>query len=243
MSLTFFFVFFESVLLILFPLVIGFAINGIVLKDYTGIYQLIALGIILTISGTLRRMYDTRVYASIYKELAYEVSVKQKENTTSAISGKITMLKELVEFFENSFPQLVNSMVGLIGTLIILFGLNTNIFIACLVMMIFICIIFALSSKRTSRYNHNYNNELEKQVDILSNENKRKIKPFFKRMMYWNIKLSDVESINFSVIWLGMTALIVFSVLDATTSSLAYGSIYLILQEVLQCFLCIIKNI
>lgn len=232
MSLTFFFVFLESVLFVLFPLVIGFAINGMLEQSYTGIFQLVTLGVLLTIIGTIRRMYDTRVYAGIYKQLAFETTQKQKEKSTSAVSGKVTMLKELVEFFENSFPDLVNSIIGLVGTLIILFSLSANIFFACLGILVFIYVVFALSSKKTSLFNHNYNNTLEEQVDIVESKNPEKIKKFFHKMMHWNIKLSDIESINFAVVWLAMSGLIIFAIVESTSLGLVYGSIFSIIMYV-----------
>lgn len=232
MSLTFFFVFLESVLFVLFPLVIGFAINGMLEQSYTGIFQLVTLGVLLTIIGTIRRMYDTRVYAGIYKQLAFETTQKQKEKSTSAVSGKVTMLKELVEFFENSFPDLVNSIIGLVGTLIILFSLSENIFFACLGILVFIYVVFALSSKKTSLFNHNYNNTLEEQVDIVESKNPEKIKKFFHKMMHWNIKLSDIESINFAVVWLAMSGLIIFAIVESTSLGLVYGSIFSIIMYV-----------
>lgn len=232
MSLTFFLVILEAILFLLFPLVIGFAINGMLEQNYTGIFQLVILGVLLTVIGTLRRIYDTRVYAGIYKQLAFETTEKQKEKSTSAVSGKVTMLKELVEFFENSFPDLINSVIGLVGTLVILFSLSVNIFFACLGILIFIYVVFALSSKKTSLFNHNYNNVLEEQVDMVESKNPEKIKKFFHRMMYWNIKLSDIESINFAVVWLAMSGLIIFAIVESTSLGLVYGSIFSIIMYV-----------
>ncbi len=142
------------------------------------------------------------------------------------------MLKEMVDFFENSFPMLIDSVIGLIGTLIILFTLSMSIFFACFVVAVIIFIVFALSSKKTLFYNRSYNRSIEKQVDVISSKDPVELDFFLKKMTRWSVKLSDIESINFFIIWLGMIALIVFSIISASSASLAFGSIFSIIMYV-----------
>ena len=68
-SLTLFLVLGEAILDILFPLFIGFAINGLLEKDYLGVTALAVLGILSLLVGSGRRFYDTRAYAGIYRTL------------------------------------------------------------------------------------------------------------------------------------------------------------------------------
>lgn len=234
-SLTLLLVLLEAIAMLLLPLVIGFAIDGLVVGSYTGVYQLAGVGFGILVSGSVRRLYDTRVYSSIYVDLSSETVEKDTKSTTSMLTARMNMLKELVEFFENSFPELIVSLIGLLGTIAILYSLNFKIFLGCLFVLFLIVIVFAFTSKRTTTLNYHYNNTLENQVVALDNRNTKSIRTFMMKLMQWNIKLSDLETIIFGIIWLGMTALIVFSVVEAAKDgTLKAGAIMSIVMYVFQ---------
>lgn len=234
-SLTMLLVLAEAIAFLLFPLVIGFAIDGLLEKSYIGIWQLAALGFALTIAGSIRRLYDTRVYAGIHVELCGEVIDSDKKSDTSTLNARVSMLEELTEFFENSFPDLMNSLIGLVGTVIVLYTLDFEIFLGCLIVLLLMLLIFWLTKNRTQTLNHYYNNELEKQVVMIENRKKHSLQNFMKGLMRWQIKLSDLETLIFGIIWLGMVALIVFSVIEAVGSgTLKTGAIMAIVMYVFQ---------
>ena len=64
----------------------------------------------------------------------------------------------------------------------------------------------SLREKLNYTLNKHYNNELEKQVDTLQQKDQQKVVSYYKRLMSWNIKLSDLETANYFVIWLGVIA-------------------------------------
>lgn len=230
-----FLVLFEAAAILLLPLVIGFAIDGLIDGHYTGVWQLTAVGFGILISGSLRRLYDTRLYSKIYVDISTKIAEKDKKSDTSTLNARVLMLKELVEFFENSFPELIVSLIGLVGTVAILYALDFQIFLGCLAALLLIIIVFALSSKRTTNLNHHFNNTLEKQVEAIENRHKKPIRGFMTDLMRWNIKLSDLETLIFGIIWLGMTALIVFSVVEATgDGTLKAGAVMSIVMYVFQ---------
>lgn len=225
----------EAGAMLFLPLAIGGAIDSLLANSYDGLWGLIAVGIGVTISGSLRRVYDTRVYSSIYVDISTETVDSQQTESTSTINARVTMLRELVEFLENDLPELLNSVIGLVGTVIILLTLNTNIFLACLAELVLIIVVFWATSKRTTKLNQYYNNTMEIQGAAIENRKQQPIRGFMKKLMHWNIKLSDVETMIFGIIWLGMVALIVFSVVQAVgDGSLKTGAIMAIVMYVMQ---------
>ncbi len=214
-SLTLLFVLMEAAAMLFLPLLIGMAIDGLINGDNSGLWKLGALGFGVLVSGSLRRFYDTRVYSSIYTDLSTETIEGQKSASTSAINARITMLRELVEFLENQLPELITSLASLIGAIGILLFLDFEIFLGCLVIMLLIIIVFAVTGKFTTKLNYHYNNAAEEQVDVIKNRHQKPVRGFMKRLMGWNIKLSDLETVIFGVIWLGMIVLMLFSVIQA----------------------------
>ncbi|MEM8890992.1 MAG: ABC transporter six-transmembrane domain-containing protein, partial [Bacteroidota bacterium] len=116
--------FVEAALAILFPLFIGKAIEGAMNDSIEGVIQLGALGIAALVIGVGRRIFDSRFYAKLYQRLGSKMIVKLKEHADSVKSARLAMIRELVEFLENSLPELINAIIGLIGVIIMIATLN-----------------------------------------------------------------------------------------------------------------------
>lgn len=234
-SVTFFLVILEAFSILFFPLFIGWAINDLLEKKLEGIYYLAGLGAFSLLVGGIRRFYDSRAYAKIFEVLGAESVNSHSTQTSSESSARLNMLKELIEFFEDSFPALINNLIGLVGTLFIVFILDQKIFWGGIIILGLIFIVYYLTSEKTLRYNKEYNNEMEKQVDIITNKDKHLLKKHISGLMRANIKLSDLETINFSVIWLIMIALLIYSIVSSIDGGIIeYGVIFSLIMYVFQ---------
>jgi len=233
--LTFSLVVIEAITNILFPLLIGVAINGLLEESFTGIVYLGTAGMVALIVGSARRFYDTRVYSGIYCQITPEMIAKEqdKETSISTISARASLLTEFVEFLENSMPEILSAIISLVGILVIIAALNINVFFACLALLMLIFLIYAITGKFNYSLNANYNNELEKQVDVITENDQFKIKNYYKELMKWNIKLSDLETLNYFVIWLGVIVLMLYTPITVIDSGvLSYGLVFSILMYV-----------
>lgn len=224
----------DSILGILFPLFIGFAIDYAIDGSYKGAIQLGTLGIVSLVIGSGRRFFDSRFYAEVYTNFGLKaveiVDVKEESKRTARLS----MLRELVEFMENSLPVLIDNIIGFIGVIIIISFLNLKIFAGTLLVTLIVFVLYVLSSKRTLRYNEGYNDELEKQVDVITNKD-NELKDHLRAMMSWNIKLSDLETLNFSVSWLFLLGFLVLSIIIAISDGITqYGALFALVMYVFQ---------
>lgn len=232
--LTFSLVLMEAGIAILFPLFIGFAIDDALKGVYQGAFYLGGLGFLSLLIGAARRFFDSRFYAKVFRQLGIDVSTKT-EISPSKKTARLGMLGELVEFFENSVPAIVNSIIGLVGTLLIVAALNTKIFLGCLAILFLVFLVYALTKNRTIRFNAAYNNESECQVDVLNKNDLSGLKTHLKDLMKWNIKLSDLETINFSIVWLFMIVFLVLSIIWAVGDGAAtYGAVFALVMYVFQ---------
>ena len=236
-AITMFLVVIEAILGLLFPLFIGNSINGLLEQSTTELIYLGALGGLALLVGSARRFYDTRAYSGIYTTIATEMVEREhaKEKPISAIAARATLLTEFVEFLENSMPMIVENLFGIVGVLLIVLSLNNSIFVACLALFIWIVVIYVLTGRLNFRLNRNYNDELEKQVDVLSTQESPFIKNHFRAVMKWNIRLSDLETVNYIGIWIGIIALLVYSPLVVIDSGISdFGLVFSILMYVFQ---------
>ena len=225
----------EAAISLLFPLFIGFAIDGALNHSYNETIQLGALSLIALAVGVFRRVFDSRFYAKVYQNIGGQTISKMPEGQSSVKSARLGMIQELVEFLENSLPELIGSLIGLVGVIAILITLNIKIFYGSLLITFLIVLIYWISSKKTIHFNRSSNDVLEKQVDVLSRNNENELKVHLKDLMKWNIKLSDLEALNFSLSWILLSIFLVGSIIISVSDGIVkYGVLFSLIMYVFQ---------
>lgn len=225
----------EAGLMLMFPLLMGTAIDGLLERMYYGLYLLGAVGLATVLVGGIRRFYDTRLYSRIYCSAAEQIVEQQRDRNAdvSVISARTGMATELVEFLETSFPIMVDCVIGLAGALVMIWLLHAKVLVGCLAATGVVAIIYASTQQTTYTLNKRANDETEKRVDVLSSGSPRAVSTHFQRVMRWNIHLSDLETINFSLSWLAMIAVLLFAVVATIQSGAAtQGKVLSILMYV-----------
>ncbi|MCP4131417.1 MAG: hypothetical protein GY754_10590 [bacterium] len=219
----------ESGIVLLFPLFMGFAIDDLLQKNYTGILYLVCFGITALLMGAGRRFYDTRLYSKIYVEVTPDLVAfeREKESSTSVITARTNLATELVEFLENSLPEIIESVIGLAGTFVIIFFLSIEVFWGCLVSSFLIVLVYIFSSDRILYFNKEFNDLYEKNVDVLEKNHRPGIISHFQGLMKWNIKLSDLETMNYSLIWVFLISLMIYSIVVVVQNGAnSYGMVF-----------------
>ena len=219
----------EAIVFLLYPLFIGFAIDDLINKNTDGLIFFAGLALFHLVFASARRFYDTRIYSKIYLKIAPELTEKEfeKKSEASKVSARTNMLNELVEFLENQFPEIVNTVITLVGTLGILFLVNFNVFLGSMITIIITLIVYGLSSDKIFRLNSGFNDELEKHFDVIKSRNKLSIFNHFDILTKFNIKLSDLETINFAAIWISFIGLLVYSIYTIVyTQENSYGDTF-----------------
>lgn len=225
----------EAALMLMFPLLLGVAIDGMRQQKYSGLYLLGGLGALSVLVGSARRFYDTRVYSRIYAAAGSRIVERERDRKSgvSVISARTNMARELVEFLETSFPAIVDCAIGLVGTLAMIWLLQAKVFAGCLIGTAFIIAIYAVAQKTTYALNKGINHESEKQVHVLSNEPMSAVSAHFGNLMRWNIRLSDLETATYAVSWFVMIVVLLYAVAVTIHSGVtAHGAVLSILMYV-----------
>lgn len=226
---------FESAINVLFPLAIGIALDGVIAGNLYGTYLLGGLGMAAIVVGGARRFFDSRFYAEVYRKLGTEIIGKIEDGQTSIKTARLGMIGEGVEFLENSLPAIITSLVGMVGVIVMIATLNQEVFLGCLIATLLVFIIYYFTRNLTTRYNSMYNDVLERQVDVIKTENKTQLKDHLREVMHWNIKLSDLEMMNFSISWVVLMGFLIVSIiLSTSTRSVEYGSLLALIMYVFQ---------
>lgn len=225
----------EAVLLLMFPLFIGMAVDDLLSEKFQGLVALGGFGFATVTVGSARRFYDTRVYSKIYACVSKAIVAQEhnRNSDISTISARTNMATELVDFMENLFPEIIQSLIGLGGALILIYFLQVNSFVACLIATLVIVAIYLGTSRLTFRLNQGANDEFEKRVEVIKRNTPAEISKHFRKVIRWNIRLSDLETWTFSASWIVLIAVLLYSiwatVIDGVTT---HGNVLAILMYV-----------
>ena len=88
----------ESIIELLFPLFIGFAIDGALQGEFQGAVQLGGLGLAVIVIGGGRKFFDSRFYAQVYRKLGREALANIEDDQPSLKTARLGMIQEIVEF-------------------------------------------------------------------------------------------------------------------------------------------------
>ncbi len=176
----------------------GEAINDLIKGSYRGLIILTAVHLTYLIIGTIRHMYDTRTYSAIYTSLVTKfITRRHVKNDISKLSAHSTLAKEFVDFLEHDLVYVIEAAYNILGSLIILFFYDKTVVVTCLAIMVPVILISMLYGKKMMRLNKHKNDELEKQVDIISSGNNATIRHHYNNLRKWQVRISDKEAWNF----------------------------------------------
>ena len=228
----------ESVLALLYPMVLGNTIDYFISKEYnyTFLLALVLGGFIFT--AYFRRIFDTRVFSTMYRKLIvkYINTEIDKQTSTSTITARTYMLNSIVSFLETDLPYIFYAFFSVIGSItIIMIKYNLVIGLMTLVSLFPIMLVSNYFRKRLSQRYSESNDLSEKDVDNINSLDKSKIKHHYINKNFLSIKISNLDAknnlfndmINYTLIVL---VLLIFSIIETPT----IGSIMGLYQYVIK---------
>lgn len=196
------------------PFFLGVAINDLMKGSYQGLIILSAVHFAWLVIGTIRHRYDTRTYSAIYTSLVTKfLSKKVKQREVSKLSAHSTLARECVDFLEFDLVYIIEAAYNIIGSMILLFFYQSSVVLLCLGILLPVMTISYFYGKKMKRLTQLKNDELERQVNIISSGDNKAIHKHFNNLRKWQIRISDQEAWNFGIIELMVMVVIALSLL------------------------------
>lgn len=201
----------ENLMRLFYPVVVGHAINNLLVGRFDGLALFVVFWIARMGTGTWRRVYDTRTFTRIYSELAVQVIAEQHGACTPV--GKVVtrsvLAKEFVDFFERDTPLIFRTIVALVGSLVMLFSYHPRLGMAGLCLAPPLLVINYFNAKRSHQLNSALNDQLEHEVDVITGEpgtSVPTVREHYRKVSHWRVRLSNLEATNFSAMELFILA-------------------------------------
>ncbi len=182
------------------PFFLGIAINELIRGSYQGLVLLSSVHLGWLLIGTIRHRLDTRTYSAIYTSLVTKFLARRyNKSDVSKLSAHSNLAREFVDFLEFDLVYIIEALYSIFGSLILLFFYDTSVVLVCLSILLPVVAISYLYGKRMKLLNKQKNDELEKQVDVISTGNTHLIKQHYDNLRKWQIRISDQEAWNFGL--------------------------------------------
>lgn len=199
------------------PFFLGIAVNDLIKGSYNGLIVLSAVHMAWLIIGTFRHMYDTRTFSAIYTSLVTQfLSRRYQKSEVSKLSAHSTLAREFVDFLEFDLAYVIEALYSIVGSLVLLYFYDTAVVGICFALLVPVMAISYFYGKKMKRLTRLKNDELEKQVNIISEGNNDLIRVHYNKLRTWQIKISDKEALNFGLIELLVMIVIGASLLIST---------------------------
>lgn len=226
-SLTCGLVLLENFLLVIIPLLMGKTIDSLLEKNYTDLIYLTLVFTLLIIIAVLRRIYDTRAYGLIRVNLGSKVINNNSQKGISTQNARLSMSRELVDFFEEHLPELITAIITIIVSAIILFSFGSIFGIAALIAIVAMLLIYSLFHKQFFKLNEKFNSQTEKQIDILKQKDHFSLLGHLKVLNKTEIKISDFEAVLYGLIFMLIIAMVIFNLWQSTLlNNITVGAIF-----------------
>jgi ABC-type multidrug transport system fused ATPase/permease subunit len=211
------------------PFFLGIAVNDLMKGSYAGLILLSFVHLSWLVVGTIRHRLDTRTYSAIYTSLVTKFLARSyTKSDVSKLSAHSTLAREFVDFLEFDLAYVMEALFSLVGSLLLLFYYDTSVVLVCLGILLPVIGLSYLYGKRMNKLNMQKNDELEKQVDIITTGNSHLIRQHYENLRKWQIRISDQEAWNFGVMELMVMVVIGLSLLitnNTTGAGIEAGSL------------------
>lgn len=234
--LTYFLFNLENLLRLSQPFVLGLAINDLLHESSFGLLVFVGQHLTHLLISSLRQMYDTRVYSSIYTNLATKLVVNQRSREVglSRVAARCSLSREFVEFFENHVPLLVKSVYSVVGALLMIAYYDWLLVPVCLGLLLPGIVLNRIYSRRTYELNRQLHDELEHEVDVIELNHESQVRQHYNSVASWRTKLSDCEALNFGTMEIFVLGVMVLALLRTCSSLTASpGDIFALFRYVL----------
>lgn len=236
--LTYFLFGLEMLGTLLRPFFLGEAVNDLLKGSYHGLIILSVVHFTWLIVGVIRHRTDTRTYSAIYTSLVTNFLSRRINNKdVSRLSAHSTLAREFVDFLEYDLVYVIEAAFNILGSLVLLFFYQSGVVLLCLSILLPVVAVSYLYGRQMRKLNRNKNDELEKQVDVITTGNAHLIRNHYNNLRTWQIRISDKEAWNFGVMELMVMVVVGISLLittQTTNAAIQAGSLIGIYNYILK---------
>lgn len=208
-SFAIFLVIVENVAWIIEPYLIGLVIDILIDKAYVDptvntfwpIFAWIGLYVVNSAAGTYRRVYDTKLFTSVFTKIATYVSQDslEKNLTVSQTAARAELSYQYVAFLQYRMPEIIDQLVAIFGAVIAMYLFDWRISLVCAFIIVPLYFINNFYVNKVSKHQKDYHDMYEDVVDIISKKDPKQVSEYYAELAKPQVKISNWGALNFSL--------------------------------------------
>jgi ABC-type multidrug transport system fused ATPase/permease subunit len=191
-----------QIILLVEPWLLGKAIDGLLVGEYTFIALLLSAFLLESTFIYKRMVLDTKVYLQIYNEIILNYLKRNKDAPTSTRVARTDMAYSLVSFVENDLHYFIVSAITIIGTLFFIYAGSVQAGIVVTLSAIPTLLVTKTFYRKIAQANRVGNNHYEGKVDVIQSCEESRIIRFYTRRKKIITAASTLQGKN----WAGLSA-------------------------------------
>jgi ABC-type multidrug transport system fused ATPase/permease subunit len=151
------------------------------------------------IGGTLRRLFNGRIYSKMYAEIATNVIVESesRRDPFSKMFVRAELIKEYIVFFKDRIPEVMWQLSATIGVICALFFYDYRIALVCLIVFLPIGYVTNLNRKNVVRLQKDIHDNQEELFKLIESRDTSKISHFYQRTISPKTKIARWNAFDY----------------------------------------------
>ena len=203
----------ENVAWIIEPTVFGNVIDEFISRAYrrnlrfqSHHMQVLLLWVLLyainSISGTVRRRIEPKVFQNMNTDIATKIAEDVKKNRIEPSKGaaRAQLSEQLVSFFQYRIPEMIEQTITFGGAVIALYFIDWRISIVCLIVGAPLIIMNLIYNKKIYLLQSDLHDKYEMVYETFATKNPLNVKKIFGEMAGLQRKIGNWGAINFGTL-------------------------------------------
>jgi len=152
-----------------------------------------------SLSGSIRRRMEPRVYQKMNTDIATNIAegVKQNKIEPSKGAARAQLSEQLISFFQYRIPEIIEQVITFFGAMIAISFIDWRISAVCFIVGIPLMVINLVYNKKVSLFQTDLHNDYETVYENFATKNPLSVKKIFNEMGVLQAKIGNWGAINF----------------------------------------------
>jgi hypothetical protein len=187
----------ENALRLIQPLILGWAINGLISRSYHGLAALIGQHVACMLVSRWRQSQQTRVIDAVSTDAMSSVLAADRlREDLPPLSRQIDHAREVVGHWEQVVPQRMHVAFSMVGALLLLGWYDVTLVPLCLALLIPAVLLNVAHGRKSSLMWSQLRAEYEREAAILATGESRDVRRHFESLARWRRNLTEAAASN-----------------------------------------------
>lgn len=159
----------------------------------------IAVFLVNSSVGAVRRSVDPRIYLKIFTEIATDVarSAKEHGHSVSKTAARAELSREFITFAQYRVPEIIDQTISIGGAVIALMFFDWKIALSCLFIVFPLLVITQLYNRKVSGLQKDLHDTREEAYEVFATKDPEKVHAYYTAQTRAELRIANWGAFNF----------------------------------------------